>query len=127
MSINRNAKYKPQDIEDFSKPVRVYSDSELSSFQNKIQRFWETPRTLEDGQIAQKFNHEELHVAFGACVKVKHGTVEKDGVQVQNFVYLYNDRYREFTELWKQYVDYRRRLDRGAEQRDLQLDNVVAF
>ena len=86
--------------------ARKYSDYELQDFHNKVQKFWSEPREVElkDGMfgIAQKFNHPELHVAFGAAIKVKHGL---------GCVYLYNERYKDFVNLWGQYESWRGKQD----------------
>lgn len=86
-------------IDDFPSE-RTYSDSELRDFHEKIQRFWEEPRTLEDGSIAQRFAHQRLHVAFGAAREVKVGS---------GTYFLYNERHRAFSALWRQYEDWRRK------------------
>jgi len=76
-------------------PTRTYSDSELQDFHQKIQRFKRVPRTLPTGVVAQKFDHEALHVAYGAARTSPHG---------KTIVYLYNpERYRQFVSLWDQY------------------------
>ncbi len=99
---------------------RAYSEVELTQFHNKIQRFWDAPREVNEvvmGRkiegVAQKFRHEDLHVAFGAAIKVQHGTTHR---------YLYNqERYEVFTNLWRQYEDWRRKQDWIADQRALEL------
>lgn len=94
--------------------ARKYNDHELENFHNKIQRFWDEPREVVvpgwDGpQIARKFRHEDLHVAFGAAKKVEHG-VNSDKQQV--YKYMYNsDRYTSFANLWRQYEDWQRKKD----------------
>jgi hypothetical protein len=98
--INKHAKKPDPLAEMFS--AKEYTESQLADFHTKIQRFWETPRTLADGQIAQKFNHQELHTAFGACKKVQHGA---------GYVYLYNERHKVLTNLWKQYEEWRKKQD----------------
>lgn len=104
------AKYKEQAMEDFSKPQRIYSDHEIQDFHNKIQKFWDEPREVNTVALgvavkgnAQKFRHEDLHVAFGATRKVAHG---------KTFSYQYNsDRYGVFNNLWKQYEGWRQKQD----------------
>lgn len=89
---------------------RTYLDHELRDFHNKIQRFWDEPREVNavvfgkkvEGK-AQKFRHEDLHVAYGAARKVPHG---------KHFVYQYNhERYEQFNNLWSQYESWRQKQD----------------
>lgn len=90
---------------------RVYTESELKDFHNKIQKFWDEPRELNGVSVAgmtvsgtaQKFRHEDLHVAYGAARKVQHG---------KTFVYQYNsERYAQFNNLWSQYEEWRKKQD----------------
>src|SRR3990167_11002675 len=89
---------------------RVYLDHELRDFHNKIQKFWDEPREVNEIVFgrkvegkAQKFRHEDLHVAYGAARKVQHGKV---------YVYQYNsERYGQFNNLWKQYEDWQQKQD----------------
>lgn len=108
--INKLAKYKKQEIEDFSVPQRIYSNHELQDFHKKIQKFWDEPREVR-GEVfgiklegtAQKFRHQDLHVAYGAARKVQHG---------KTHVYQYNaERYEQFENLWKQYESWRQKQD----------------
>lgn len=82
--------------------AKVYDNRQLQDFHNKIQRFWEKPREVELGALsgtAQKFNHQELGVAFGACRKVVHG---------KTYVYQYEpERHRVLENLWGQYSHWR--------------------
>ena len=103
---------------------RTYSEAELRDFHQKIQRFWDEPREINavvfgrkiDGQ-AQKFRHEDLHVAYGAARKVQHGTV---------FVYQYNsERYAQFNNLWSQYEDWRKKQDWIEGKRGEELDKLA--
>lgn len=117
--INKKAK---QEVE-WEEPPRPYSESELLDFHQKIQRFWGEPRTLSQevygGKIAQRFNWEEMAMAYGACRKVQHGL---------KYIYLYNQdgkRDRELNNLWKQYLDYLRRKDYGEQKRLEELDKVA--
>ena len=108
--INKLAKYKEQALEDFSVPQRTYSDHELQDFHTKIQRFWDEPREVRGEAFgrklegtAQKFRHEDLHVAYGAARKVQHG---------KQFIYQYNsERYAQFNNLWSQYESWRQKQD----------------
>ena len=108
--MTRPARYKEQALEDFSVPQRIYSDHELKDFHNKIQKFWVgEPRELNSVAfgvkiegLAQKFDHEELAVAFGAAIKVKHG---------KGYVYLHNERSKVLQNLWKQYEGWRQKQD----------------
>lgn len=119
-------RYREQSIEDFSKPIRVYSDSELRDFHDKIQKFWEEPREVDlpggMGGTAQRFAHQRLHVALGAAKEVKHGNTT---------VHLYNDRYKDvFVNLWSQYEDWKRKQDWIADKRAEELaglDHQVPF
>ena len=101
--INKKAQ---REIDDFAIPPRDYSDTELADFHSKIQRFWGEPRQVELSNglsgTAQKFNHQDLHVAYGSATKVKHGL---------SYVYLYNDRSKDFDNLWKQYEEWRKKQD----------------
>lgn len=119
MAQRELAKYKDQDLEDFSKPVRVYSDHELRDFHQKIQKFWDEPREviLEGGLsgTAQKFRHQDLHIAYGAAKKVLHRNKP---------VYLYNDRHKDFCVLWGQYEDWRKKQDWIAEK---QTENLTSL
>src|SRR3990167_4654186 len=116
-------KFKEQTLEDFSKPQRIYSNMELQDFHNKIQRFWDEPREVNEIVFgrkvegkAQKFRHEDLHVAYGAAVKVKHGLTH---------VYLYNDRYGAFCNLWSQYESWRQKQDWIENKQNEELEKVA--
>ena len=114
--INKLAKYKEQALEDFSKPERVYSDTELRDFHNKIQKFWDAPREVNavafgkkvEG-VAQKFRFEDMAVAYGAARKVEQGK-KPDGSPV--VYYLYEPiRNRQLDNIWKQYEDWQKKQD----------------
>jgi hypothetical protein len=105
--MTKITKYREQAIEDFTKPERVYSEVELQDFHNKVQRFWREPKevVLSNGLsgTAQKFDHEELAVAFGAARRVAHGV---------SHVYQYNsERNEKLQVLWGQYVEWRKKKD----------------
>lgn len=119
--MTKLAKYKEQALEEFSKPQRVYSDYELKDFHQKIQRFWDAPRevVLPKGMsgTAQKFRHEDLHVAYGAARKVPHG---------KTFVYQYNsERYEQFCNLWNQYESWKQKQDWIENKRTEELEKVA--
>ena len=89
-------------------PDRIYTHVELQDFYNKIQKYWDEPREVElkDGMsgIAQKFRHDDLHVAYGTARKVDSGG--------GRFHYLYSpERNRQFNVLWNQYESWQRKQD----------------
>lgn len=92
---------------------RKYSDVELRDFHNKIQQFWEIPRTLADGQIAQKFNYEELAVAYGAARKDREH-------------YLYKpERYAQLNNLLNQYEDWKKKQDWIENKKTEELESMA--
>ena len=115
--INKKAQ---REIDDFATPPRHYEDFELSDFHAKIQRFWGEPRQVELSNemsgTAQKLNHQDLHVAYGSATKVKHGL---------SYVYLYNDRSKDFDNLWKQYEEWRKKQDWILSKQNEELDKVA--
>lgn len=115
--INKNA--KKESLEEMFEP-RVYQPNELRDFHQKIQKFWGEPREvrLDDGMsgTAQKFNHQELAVAFGAARKVKHGI---------GYVYLYNDRNKDLVNLWNQYEDWRKKQDWVEDKKTEELEQIA--
>lgn len=112
---------REQDIDDFTTPKRIYSDSELQDFHNKIQKFWDAPREVElEGGMsgtAKKFRHQDLHVAFGAARKVQQGNKSR---------YLYDsERFNQFNNLWDQYEDYMKKQDWIENKRVEELEKVA--
>lgn len=83
---------------------RQYADYELKDFHEKIQRYWDAPRRLENGTTAQKFRWNDMAVAFGALRKVSGSN--------SGFHYLaHPDRYDILANLWKQYENWRGKQD----------------
>lgn len=115
------AKKHIPNIEIFETPPRVYTETELQNFHIKIQKFWDPPQevNLQGGWsgTAQKFRHEDLHVAYGSARKVQHG---------KGFVYLYNSRHKEFQNLWEQYVEWRQKQDWIETERAKEMTNADA-
>jgi len=110
-------------IKEFDAP-RIYTDTELRDFHQKIQKFWDEPREVNGeafgkriNGVARRFRHYDLHVAYGAAKKVRHG---------QHDVYLYiPDRYHQFENLWQQYEDWRKKQE-WIENKNLEaLDNIA--
>lgn len=61
--------------------AREYTSSELSDFNQKIQRFYKTKVTRK-GESLKVLDYDSLAVAFGAFVKRKH--IEKDNYAIAN-------------------------------------------
>ena len=120
-----------KEFDDFGKePVveRTYSDRELQDFHNKIQKYHE-PKTIQNpnaedfGQTYLILNFNKLAVAFGAYREV-------DGSNGAKYYLSTSERYLQLNNLWKQYEDYRRRLDWMADKEAERLEQVaetVAF
>lgn len=97
---------------------RIYTRFELEDFHQKIKRFRGEPRTLEDGTVAQKFDHQALQVAYGACRKVESGAGK--------FHYLYDsERFLALDNLWNQYEDWRRKQDWIDNKRSEGLEKIA--
>lgn len=112
---------KKRVVDDFEIPERVYTDTEIRDFHQKIQRFWGEPRQVEVSKVgpgtAQKFDHEALAVAYGAANKVQHGL---------KFVYLYNsERYRQFANLWNSYEAWRKKQDWIENKRGEDMEKIA--
>lgn len=105
-------KNKKEIEEDFD-PPRIYSESELKDFHQKIQRFY-VPKTLSTGEVITKFLHNDFAVAYGAMVKnkgadsvwqyaipnrTKVGENEMEG----------RKRYEQMSNLLKQHEDWKRK------------------
>ena len=124
-----------KEFDNFGKePVveRVYGDSELEKFHQLIQKYHEpytiqNPKAEDFGQTYLILNHQKLHVAYGACRAVEQG-IKPDGSPM--VYYFYNsERYNQFNTLWKQYEEYRKKLDWIADREAERLQEVaqVAF
>jgi len=130
--INKKARTRAdKEFDDFGKePVveRVYSDKELQDFHNLIQKYHE-PKTIQNpnaedfGQTYLILNFNKLAVAFGAYREV-------DGSNGAKYYLSTSERYLQLNNLWKQYEDYRRKLDWVADreaERIGQISESVAF
>lgn len=101
-------------------PTRTYSELELQKFHNLIQRFYGEPKTLENGEIAQKFYWDELAVHYGAMsrwLKRDRFLDNTRGLEMvkkgEKFIYMTVagedgtcKRMTSFMNLWKQYERY---------------------
>ena len=102
MTYKAAKKKAEEDFENVT-PVRAYTDTELSDFHKKIQRFWDPERKLENGEIAQKFRYQDLAVAYGA--------LRPEMVGKHIYYSSTPERYLKLNVLWNQYGEWRRKLD----------------
>lgn len=105
--------------------MRVYTSEELKKFKELIEKFKEE-KTLSNGEVVKIYNQNKIMVAYGAAKEHVRTFTRDNGETYEVREYpIYPVRYREFENLWGQFIDKQAAISYARKKSDYEFEKIA--